>query len=122
MLDVLWVGLAGGLGGACRYLVDLRVVPRIIGGIPIGTLVVNVTGSLLFGLLTGLVLFHGAPTTVALVAGTGFCGGYTTFSAASFESVRHLREGRLSPGLLTAGGNLVGGLAAAGLGLALAAL
>lgn len=117
MLDVLWVGLAGGLGAACRFVADNVVRARVATSLPVGTLAVNASGSLLLGVLTGLVLFHGAPASLTLVAGTGFCGGYTTFSAASFESVRLLQEGRLQDGLLTLGGNLGSCLLAATLGL-----
>ena len=83
---------------------------------------INVSGSLVLGLLTGLVLFHGAPATVTLVAGTGFCGGYTTFSTASFETVRLVQRGAHAAALGSALGTLAAALGAAALGLALAAL
>jgi fluoride ion exporter CrcB/FEX len=46
---------------------------------------INVTGSFVLGVLAGAVLFHGQPSAWQTVLGTGFCGGYTTFSTASFE-------------------------------------
>jgi CrcB protein len=121
MWDVLWVGLAGSLGAGLRFVVDGAVARRLVHRVPVGTLLVNITGSLLLGLLTGLVLFHGAPSALVLVAGSGFCGGYTTFSAASFEAVRHLQEGRFGTCMLTAGAHLGGCLAASSIGLLLAA-
>jgi CrcB protein len=54
---------------------------------------INVSGSLLLGVLTGLVLFRGDPNDLRLILGTGFCGGYTTFSAASFETIRLIQRG-----------------------------
>ena len=90
--------------------------------VPLGTLVVNVSGSFLLGVLTGLVLYHGAPSAVTLVAGAGFCGGYTTFSAVSFESVRLLQQGEIRAAVVTAGGNLFGCLAGATLGLSISAV
>ncbi len=121
MADALWVGLAGGVGAAARYVVDRSVGGRVLGRAPAGTLLVNATGSLLLGLVTGLVLFHGGTRMLTLVLGTGFCGGYTTFSAASFEAVRHLQLRRPGSCFSTALANLAGCLAAGALGLALAA-
>lgn len=122
-LTALWqVGLAGGAGALARFVVDGTLRARIASRVPAGTVIINITGSLLLGILTGLVLFHGAPAMLTLVAGTGFCGGYTTFSTASFETVRLLQTGEYR----AAGTNLVvtlaGALAAAGAGLALASL
>ena len=65
---------------------------RLSSRLPIGTMTINVSGSLLFGLMTGLVLFHHQSTQWATVGGTGFCGGFTTFSTASFESVRLIEQ------------------------------
>lgn len=120
--DVLWVSGAGSVGAVARFVVDGAVRTRASGRVPIGTMAVNLSGSLLLGILTGLTLFHGAPSEVVLVAGTGFCGGYTTFSTASFETVRLLNQGDVRAALVTGGGTLVGALAAAASGLALAAL
>lgn len=121
-LDIVWVGLAGGLGAAVRFVVDGAIRGRVASDTPVGTMVVNVSGSLLFGVLTGAVLFHGAPGLLALVAGTGFCGGYTTFSTASFETVRLLQRREHGNALVTLVGMVGGCLAGAALGLALTAL
>jgi CrcB protein len=92
---------------------------RTKGSAPLGTLAVNVTGSFLLGLVTGLALHHGLSKTGRLVAGTGFCGAYTTFSTLTFETVRLLEDGRYA----TAGRVLIATLvvcglaAAAGIGL-----
>ena len=114
---VLALSLAGGLGAAARLLVDGLVRSRAGSRFPFGTVLINVTGSLLLGVLTGLVAFHGAPGVVRTVAGTGFCGGYTTFSTASFETARLLQEHRRLAALLNAAGTLTLTLLAGGLGL-----
>jgi CrcB protein len=111
---------AGAVGAPVRYLVDGAVRQRRLGLFPWGTFVVNVTGSLLLGLLTGLGLYHAFPETPRAVLGTGFCGAYTTFSTFSLETVRLLEEGALSVAFRNAVGTLVvcGGAAAAGVALA----
>ena len=116
-LLVLAVAAAGGLGAVARLVVDgaLRSWLRI--GYPIGTTIINVTGSFLLGLVTGLALAHGLPPEWRAVLGTGFLGGYTTFSTASYETVRLAQQRRYRAALVNGVGMLVLALAAAGLGL-----
>jgi len=118
-VTVVLLSLAGGLGAVCRLVVDGAVRARWGRG-PYGTLVINVGGSLLLGLLSGLVLFHGVPPAWRSVLGTGFCGGYTTFSTASFETVRLIQERRPVAAVLNGAGSLVLTVLAGGLGLLLA--
>jgi CrcB protein len=115
----LWLSIAGGVGAATRYVVDSRVHGRWPVEFPIGTLGINVTGSFILGILTGLVIAHGASGDLRTIAGTGFCGGYTTFSAASVEAVRLAEQRRWVPCLAYAAGSLVLALLAAGAGLAI---
>ena len=89
----LLVCLAGAAGAVTRFVVDGAVRARLGGGFPWATLLINVTGSLLLGVLTGVVLFRHAGADAKAVLGTGFCGGYTTFSTSMFESVRLLQQG-----------------------------
>ena len=119
--DLIGVGLAGSVGAATRFMVDGAIRARGANRLPVGTIVINLTGSLLLGVLTGLVLYHHAPTSLTLLAGTGFCGGYTTFSTASFESVRLIQDGRIAAAAVNTGVTLAGTLAAAAAGLALVA-
>lgn len=78
----LLLAVAGGLGAGARYGVDLWVRPRVSTVLPWSTLLINVTGSFALGLLVGL-----GPSDIWLtVMGTGFLGGYTTFSTASVET------------------------------------
>jgi len=119
-----WVAFvaAGALGATIRYLVDGYVSAPTEGAFPWGTFVVNVTGSLLLGVLTGLVVYHAFPKTPKVVLGTGFCGAYTTFSTFTFDTVGLLEEGAFGEALLNAAGTTVTCALAAALGLALASV
>jgi CrcB protein len=123
MIALLLIAVAGGLGAVARLVLDGLIRSRVRVGYPVGTTVINLSGSLVLGLATGLVLGGAAPESWRLVAGTGFLGGYTTFSTASVETVRLLQDRRWWAGLVNGLGMLVGCtlLAAAGLlvGLAL---
>ena len=122
--QVAEVGAAGAAGAVARYALNRAVLRRRRSErpFPVGTVVINITGSLILGLFTGFVLYHSAPSALTRIAGSGFCGGYTTFSAASFETAQLLRDGErrlASVNLaLTVAGTLLGG----GAGLALASL
>ncbi|MDQ6837806.1 MAG: CrcB family protein [Actinomycetota bacterium] len=121
-VDYLWVGLAGSAGGVVRFLVDGAVTDRFATRVPLGTMFINVTGSLVLGVLVGLVAFDGTPDLWQTVAGTGFCGGYTTFSTASFETVRLIQVRAYRVALLSGGGTLVLSVGAAAVGMALSQL
>ena len=110
--------VAGAAGAVARYLLDRAVAERGRGAFPRGTLVVNVTGSLLLGVITGLALHHGLSKSAKIVLGTGFCGAYTTFSTFTFETVRLVEEGALAEAFRNAAGTLAGCAAAAAVGLA----
>jgi len=84
----LAVGGAGAAGAVARYLVDTWVRGRTRTVLPVGTLVVNVAGSFLLGLLAGLALTHTGTVKAKTIVGTGFCGGLTTWSTAAWETVR----------------------------------
>jgi fluoride exporter len=113
----LLLSVAGGVGAACRLLVDGIVRLRVNGSYPIGTTLINVTGSLLLGLVTGLAIGGLVAEEWRLVLGTGFLGGYTTFSTASFETVRLLGERRFAAAFSNGLGMLIVSTLAAGLGL-----
>jgi CrcB protein len=121
-VTALWVALAGSAGALARFGLDGGLRRRWPTTFPWATLVVNVTGSLLLGLVTGLVLFRGEPDALRTVVGTGFCGGYTTFSTASVETVRLLQTGRHLQAATNAVGSLLLTVLAGGAGLALARL
>ena len=119
----LLVALAGGLGAVTRFVVDAQVGRRTAGaGLPLGTLAINVTGSFLLGVIAGWWTFHTGDPGIKQVLGTGFMGGFTTFSTASVEGVRLVRAGRPVAAAVHAGGGLLAGLAAATLGFWLMSL
>ena len=121
MIELL-VALFGGLGAVARFHADAAVARLHNLRMPLGTLSVNTLGSLLLGLISGWITFKSGAAQWAAVLGTGFMGGFTTFSTASVEGVRLLRAGRPSAALVHAGGGLAMALLAATLGLWLMAL
>ncbi|MFW0792426.1 fluoride efflux transporter CrcB [Gordonia sp. CPCC 205515] len=117
---VIAVMVAGALGALGRFIVDGLVKSRRASTFPAATLVINIGGSLLLGVIAGLVMFHAVPADVKAVVGTGFCGGYTTFSTASFETVRLAQQRRSWLALTYAMASVLGSVAACALGLVLA--
>lgn len=91
----LLIAAAGGVGAVSRFLLDGLVQQRSGARFPVGTLAINVLGSLLLGWLASSPLVS-AP--VLAVLGTGFCGGFTTFSTASVEAVRLAARPRAAVG------------------------
>lgn len=108
--------LGAAVGAPARYLMDQAVQRRFRKPFPLGTLTVNVTGSLVLGVLAGLPLHQ----TVMALLGTGFCGALTTYSTFGYETLRLAREGAKPLALLNIVGSLCCGLAAAYAGLLLA--
>jgi CrcB protein len=116
----LLVALSGGAGAVLRTLLIHHASIRRDDPLPLGTLAVNVSGSFVLGILTGLSLYHGLGSHVMTIAGIGLCGGYTTWSTASWESVHLVRAGHRSEAVFYTFGGLALclGAAAAGVGLA----
>jgi len=108
--------LAGGVGAALRYLVDLGVAKVAGRRFPWGIFVVNLTGSFALGVVTA------ALPDQAFLLGAGLLGGYTTFSTAMLDTVALWRDGERGASAFNAVGMLLLGLLAAGLGLALGSL
>ncbi len=116
------VAAAGALGAVLRHLVDRLVQRRIRSGIPLGILVVNLSGSLTLGVLVASGLRHGIPTAWVTVAGTGLIGSYTTFSTFAFDTVRLAEADRRAVSLLNVVVSIAAGIGAAAAGLALGSL
>jgi CrcB protein len=114
----LWVSLAGAVGAVSRVALDGAIRGRTDTEFPWSTMVVNLSGSFVLGLVTGLLLFRHDPTNLKLVIGTGFCGGYTTFSTTSFEAVRLIERGLYRAAIGNAAGTLAACMGAAAIGLA----
>lgn len=92
---MIWlaVAAAGALGATTRYLVDHLVTSRLHGLLPWGTFLINVSGSLLAGVIVSLAAGQVITPTWSQVLAGGFLGAYTTFSTAMYESVRLLEDG-----------------------------
>ena len=116
-MTVLLIVLSGGLGAATRFVVDGLVRGRVTRVLPVATILINVSGSGLLGLLSGALLFHALPPAVYAVLGVGFCGGYTTFSTAMVETVRLVQAGEHRRAVVNAVGSLLLALGAAALGV-----
>jgi fluoride exporter len=110
----LWVGVAllGGVGATARFLLDSSVSARASGDLPLGTLAVNATGSLLLGLLTGLAVSG----SLFVLAGTATLGSYTTFSTWMLETHRLAEDGKLRLAIVNVVLSLAVGISAVALG------
>jgi CrcB protein len=118
---VWYVALGSAIGGVARFVLAGAVQQRVPTEFPVGTLLVNVTGSFLLGLLMGYALQSASISPEArLFLTTGFCGGYTTFSTFTYETARLIEESAYARAALYAGASVFVSLVAMFLGLALA--
>ena len=87
---VLWIGVmaCGGVGAVARLFIDAAVTRRLQGRLPYGTLVINLSGAFVLGVVDGWAL----PADFALLVGTGVIGAYTTFSTWMYETHRLVEE------------------------------
>jgi CrcB protein len=124
-LAFLLVALGGGAGAAARFVVADTIKARRTTALPWGTVTVNTVGSLVIGVVAGLVLTVGADGGLEpwrLLLATGLCGGFTTFSTATVEAVTQLRGGHPGRALATTAANLLLALAAVAVGLGIVLL
>ena len=116
---IVFVG--GGLGALARYIAGAAIMTWYGGLFPLGTLVINVTGSFLIGLLmTSLTERYHLDPYWRLALVVGFLGGYTTFSSFEYESYRAIRDGGQWLGLLNITGSVVLGYLAVWAGAVIA--
>ena len=123
LLGALLVAVGGGAGAATRFVVADTIRSRRPTGFPWGTWWVNELGSLLVGFVTGALLSAGRGADAEpwrLLLATGFCGGFTTFSTVTVESVTLARGGRTGAALANALGTLVVTVLAVAAGIAVA--
>jgi CrcB protein len=121
-VELFAVAIAGGVGAVARFVLDGFIRDTVKASYPIGTTVINVSGSFLLGLVTALALGAVLSDDWRLIIGTGFLGGYTTFSTASFETVRLVQTRRYAAALSNGLGMLVASVCAAALGYWLGSL
>lgn len=108
MLAYLWVAIGGALGSMSRYWLSGFVAARFGATFPWGTLIINVTGSFVIGIFAALAIPEGRMDSQSRLFATqflmiGVCGGYTTFSSFSLQTLNLLREREW----LYAGGNVI---------------
>jgi CrcB protein len=85
---VLCAGAVGALG---RTVLNDAIAHRVQADFPYGILAVNLIGSFVLGLLTGMAMYHGLPMDALIIAGTGICGGFTTWSTSIWETLALIR-------------------------------
>ncbi|GHI09819.1 chromosome condensation protein CrcB [Streptomyces cellostaticus] len=119
-MNWLLVVLGAMVGAPLRYLTDRAIQARHDSLFPWGTFVVNVTGSLILGLLTGAVSAGTAGPHLQLLLGTGLCGALTTYSTFSYETLRLTEAGAGLYAAVNAVASVTAGLGAAFAGVSLA--
>lgn len=112
-MTLLWVALGAAIGAPLRYLTDRFVQSRHSSVFPWGIMTINVLGSFVLGVVTGVA----AHPALAALLGTGFCGAFTTYSTFANDTVALARGSRRRMAVLNAVGSVVLGLLAAALGL-----
>ena len=122
-LDVMWVGLGGGIGSLARWWIGRLVGEHYHGAFPLGTFLINITGAFIIGYLS--VLFdvdwrdrYGTALNSGIL--TGVLGGYTTFSSMQLDAAKLSRKGKDPLAVTYLVVSVVLGLLAAGLGAMLA--
>ncbi|MDR2813117.1 MAG: fluoride efflux transporter CrcB [Prevotellaceae bacterium] len=118
--EILFAGLGGGAGSILRYLASRVTAKAAAFTFPVATFAVNVLGCFLAGALAGASLragWMGAPQRALLV--TGFCGGFTTFSAFSLENVQMYQAGSYAMLAVYVAASVAAGFAAVWVGVAL---
>ncbi|HEX5590172.1 MAG TPA: fluoride efflux transporter CrcB [Candidatus Limnocylindrales bacterium] len=119
-MPLILVAIGGAAGAVARYVIDGYVAERAAGAVPWGTLVVNLSGSLLLGLLFAFAVERDVlPAAVRAPLMIGFLGAYTTFSTLVLESWRLWEDGAAGLALANAFGSVVLGLVAVVIGLTL---
>lgn len=108
-MTLLLVMAGAAVGAPSRWLLERFVVARYGGPFPLGTALINVLGSLLLGVLLGA----SAPASMVALLGTGFCGGFTTFSTFGLETLLLVEQGDTRRAVLYVGSSVAAGLLAA---------
>jgi len=117
----LIVGLGGGAGSMLRYAVQKIFTSQSAAAFPTGTLVVNISGCFLIGILWGIASRSLAwNEEMKLLLMTGFCGGFTTFSAFTLEGIGLLKENKTALFIIYFSASVIGGLLATFVGIRIA--
>lgn len=119
MKIIALIGIGSFIGGIFRYLLSQSVQSKFLSAYPFGTLTVNIIGCLAIGIVFGLSEKFNFSPEWRLFLATGICGGFTTFSTFSFETMAMLRDGQYLYSLLYIGSSVFFGLIAVYLGILL---
>jgi len=123
-LTYFWVGVGGAIGSVARYWIALAITALAGPSIPWGTILINVVGSFIiafFGTLTGVAGSVNVPNDARAFVMVGICGGFTTFSSFSLQTLDLAKEGRLLLALANVVGSVLLCLIAVTVGYAAAA-
>jgi len=115
--NLLLIGTGGFAGSALRFLISRYIELQVFTSFPLGTFVVNVVGCFIIGAIYGLATENLASPEIRFLLATGFCGGFTTFSSFSYESLSLVQDGQIWYVFLYLAGSLFAGIMAAWLGL-----
>ncbi len=119
MRIILLIGIGSFIGGVLRYLTTLFIQSKFLSTFPIGTLTVNILGSLIIGIIFGLSEKANLSLEWRLFLATGICGGFTTFSAFSIETLSMLQDGQYFYGFGYVGLSILFSLIAVFMGISL---
>jgi len=118
MKQILFVGLGGAVGSVLRYLTHIITMKYYADTFPLATFIVNVAGCFIAGLIFGLTTQQTTETeNLKLLLITGFCGGFTTFSAFALENVKLMNSGNTTIAILYIVASVATGLLAVWMGL-----
>lgn len=117
MKYIILVGVGGFAGSVGRYLLGQLVQGNLLTSFPFGTMTVNILGCFIIGIIYALSTRGAIPAEYRVLLATGFCGGFTTFSSFSYESMTLLQDGQFLYASLYAGLSFFIGLMAADLGV-----
>ena len=116
-MNLILIGVGGALGAVSRYGGD-KLITGIVGQTVLGTFAVNISGSLMLGLIAGMASSRtNVPEAFTMLLAVGFCGSFTTFSTVTVSSFRLFEDGDYITASTNIFGSIVVGLASAGIGL-----
>ncbi|HJV44650.1 MAG TPA: fluoride efflux transporter CrcB [Bacillota bacterium] len=113
---MLFVGLGGIFGAISRFLLSKWISGKSSASFPLGTWIINISGSFVLGLLAVLHIGNVIPDWSWLIFGTGFLGAYTTFSTFGYESIQMIQKGDMKRAVIYVSSSVILGILAASIG------